>query len=32
VTQILNPLKLDKKIINKLEQIGDPMGKKISEK
>jgi hypothetical protein len=29
VTQILNLLKLDKNIINKLEQIGDPMDKKV---
>jgi len=33
VTQILNLLKLDKKIIDNLEQIGDPMDRKvISEK
>ena len=33
VTQILNLLKLDKSIINNLEQIGDPMDrKKISER
>ena len=29
VTQILNLLKLDKNIIDQLEQIGDPMDKKI---
>jgi hypothetical protein len=29
VTQILNLLKLDKNIINKLERIGDPMDKKV---
>jgi hypothetical protein len=29
VTQILNLLKLDKDIINKLELIGDPMDKKV---
>jgi hypothetical protein len=29
VTQILNILKLDKRIINNLEQIGDPMDKKV---
>jgi DNA repair protein RadC len=29
VTQILNLLKLDKKIIDNLEQIGDPMDKKV---
>lgn len=29
VTQILNILKLDKSIIDKLEQIGDPMDKKV---
>ncbi|MCJ7790652.1 MAG: hypothetical protein MUP69_10875 [Candidatus Atribacteria bacterium] len=29
VTQILNLLKYDKNIIAKLEQIGDPMDKKI---
>lgn len=29
VTQILNLLKLDQSIINKLEQIGDPMDKKV---
>ena len=29
VTQILNLLKLDKSIIDKLENIGDPMDKKI---
>ena len=28
VTQILNLLKLDKNIIDQLEQIGDPMDKK----
>jgi len=28
VTQILNLLKLDKSIINNLEQIGDPMDRK----
>ena len=29
VTQILNLLNLDKSIINKLEQIGDPMDRKV---
>lgn len=29
VTQILNLLKLDKSIIDKVEQIGDPMDKKV---
>jgi len=29
VTQILNLLKLDKKIIDNLEQIGDPMDRKV---
>jgi hypothetical protein len=29
VTQILNLLKLDKSIIDKLEKIGDPMDKKV---
>jgi esterase/lipase len=29
VTQILNLLKLDKDIIDKLEKIGDPMDKKV---
>lgn len=29
VTQILNLLKLDKSIIDNLEQIGDPMNKKV---
>jgi len=29
VTQILNLLKLDKNIIDNLEQIGDPMDKKV---
>jgi len=29
VTQILNLLKLDKTIIENLEQIGDPMDKKV---
>ena len=29
VTQILNLLKLDKSIIDNLEQIGDPMDKKV---
>ena len=29
VTQILNLLKLDKSIINNLEQIGDPMDEKV---
>ena len=29
VTQILNLLKLDQSIINKLEQIGGPMDKKV---
>jgi len=29
VTQILNLLKLDKDIIDYLEQIGDPMDKKV---
>ena len=29
VTQILNLLKLDKNIINKIEQIGEPMNKKV---
>jgi len=29
VTQILNLLKFDKNIINKLEQIGDPMNRKV---
>jgi len=33
VTQIMNLLRLDKSIIDNLEQIGDPMDKKvISEK
>jgi hypothetical protein len=33
VTQIINLLKLDKSIIDKLEQAGDPMDKKsISER
>ena len=29
VTQILNLLKLDRSIIDHLEQIGDPMNKKV---
>ena len=29
VTQILNLLKLNKNILNKLEQIGDPMDRKV---
>jgi len=29
ITQILNLLKLDKNIINNLEQIGDPMDRKV---
>ena len=29
VTQMLNILKFDKKIINKIEQIGEPMNKKV---
>jgi hypothetical protein len=29
VTQILNLLRLDNNIIDNLEQIGDPMGKKV---
>jgi DNA repair protein RadC len=29
VTQILNLLKLDKNIIDNLEQIGDPMDRKV---
>ena len=29
VTQVMNLLKLDKSIIDHLEQIGDPMDKKI---
>ena len=29
VTQILNLLKLDKSIIDNLEQIGDPMDRKV---
>ena len=29
ITQILNLLKLDKSIIDNLEQIGDPMDKKV---
>ncbi|MBA7522794.1 hypothetical protein ES705_14914 [subsurface metagenome] len=29
VTQILNLLKLDKSTINKLEQLGDPKGRKV---
>jgi len=29
VTQILNILKLDKSIIDRLEQIGDPMDRKV---
>jgi len=29
ITQILNLLKLDKNVIDNLEQIGDPMDKKV---